>query len=52
LIPSVATAGRKLKALEPILNADQMEKYRQLQETQLKFIKNIANQMDPAVPGK
>ena len=47
-----AMIERKLKALEPILNADQMEKYRQLQETQLKFIKNIANQMDPAVPGK
>lgn len=36
---------QKIKALETVLTPEQMEKYRQLQETQLKYIKSLSSQM-------
>jgi hypothetical protein len=36
---------QKLKALEPVLTPDQLDKYRQFQETQLKYMKNMSSLM-------
>jgi len=40
-----AMVDQKLKALEPVLTPEQMDKYRKLQETQLKYMKSISTLM-------
>jgi hypothetical protein len=47
-----AMLAQKLKALEGVLSADQLQTYRQQQETQLKFIQSITAQAEAATGEK
>jgi DNA-directed RNA polymerase sigma subunit (sigma70/sigma32) len=45
-------SDQKVNALQSVLSASQLDAYRQLQETQLKFVKSIVSKMQGSDPGK
>jgi RNA polymerase sigma factor (sigma-70 family) len=45
-------SDQKVNALQPVLGASQLDAYRQLQETQLKFVRSIVSKMQGSDPGK